>query len=689
MSFLAPSLLWGLLAATIPVLIHLISNRRTKRMDFSAVRFIKELEHDTIRKLKLRQIILLVLRTLAVIALVLSFARPVKIGYFPLVGSIGQSTRIAMLFDNSASMNANVERTSLLDRSKETAMNLLRNLEGDVVLDVYQTTPFRRAASESVGAVQRLKDIFETISPSAGPDNLWVAVDSAVARSEREEAVSGQSANRGLYVFSDFPTGGAAGWQMNPQGEWRTFLFPQPRVRNNLRIETAGVTSQLKMPDHLLTVETRISNSGDETRADIPVQLFFGEERTGQVVSDLEPNSEKDFAFQAFAEGPGIVHGTVEIPEDDFPIDDRRFFQFRMTDQIRCTILQQNNSDASLLKLALLALNRETQAVELEQFLFGSVGATLLSGQDVVILVDPGALSPGETESLEAFLSDGGSALIFLGPSSEDEGVGTWMQKLDLGMPTGVNRLSGENFLTVESIAHGHPLLAGFPAASLREEMPQIFAHSRLEGYRGEDILLTLSSGDPFLAEKEIGAGRAILFTSPPDLAWTDLPMRGFFVPLLHRMLIYLTADVSGDLEVTVGDELAIPIPREELSKEVIVTSPGGVKTKLVPDYIRERVVVAGLSETGVYGLTLGGELFTTFVANLSSTEDPASRLEEAQLEKLFSSGAMRIVPNNEDAVLAVNEARRGTELWHLFLIFAFVLLGAETWIGRRRSEIS
>ena len=91
MSFLAPSLLWGLLAAAVPVIIHLISKRQTQRVDFSTVRFIKELEHDTIRKLKLRQIILLILRTMAVILLVLSFARPVKIGYFPLAGTVGQS----------------------------------------------------------------------------------------------------------------------------------------------------------------------------------------------------------------------------------------------------------------------------------------------------------------------------------------------------------------------------------------------------------------------------------------------------------------------------------------------------------------------------------------------------------------------------------------------------------------------
>lgn len=686
MSFLAPSLLWGLLAAAVPVIIHLISRRQTQRVDFSTVRFIKELEHDTIRKLKLRQIILLILRTVAVILLVLSFARPVKIGYFPLAGTVGQSTRIAMLFDNSATMAAEVERSTLLDRSKQTALNLLHNLEGDFTLDAYQTTPFKRVASELMTSMGRVREIFQNIQPTGGQDNLWTAIDSAIVRSEREEEISGQSANRELYVFSDFPLT-VSDWKLTATAEWRTYLFLQPPVMNNLRVESAGVTSLLKMPNQLLTAETYISNSGGEVRKDVPVQLFFDDTRTGQVVSDFEPFDEKNFAFQAFAGEPGIVHGIIEIPEDDFTYDDRRFFQFRMTDQIRCAVIRQNETDGSLLKLALLALNRTTQVVELEEHLFGTVGATLLSDKDVVILLNPGELTSREIEALQEFVTDGGSALIFLGELLESSGGGNWLREFDLGTFTGTNRLAGENFLTVDRIALKHPLFSEFPATSLRDEMPQIFAHHRMKGFRRSQVILSLSNGEPFLTEKEVGSGRIILFSAPPDLAWTDLPVRGIFVPLLHRILIYLTSEVSGKMEVAVGDTLTIPISREDLSKEIVIRSPNGIKTKVVPDYSRERIIIENLDITGVYEVTLGGELFTTFVANLASTEDPSRRLEEDQLNDLFVGGSARVISIDEDPVLAVNEARRGTELWHIFLISGLVLLSAETWIGRVREE--
>jgi hypothetical protein len=140
-------------------------------------------------------------------------------------------------------------------------------------------------------------------------------------------------------------------------------------------------------------------------------------------------------------------------------------------------------------------------------------------------------------------------------------------------------------------------------------------------------------------------------------------------------------------MEVAVGDTLTIPIPREDMSKEIVIRAPNGVETKVVPDYLRERIVIENLDRTGVYEVMLGGELFTTFVANLALTEDPTRRLKESQLKELFAGGLARIIRTDEDPVLAVNEARRGTELWHIFLISALVLLSAETWIGRVKQE--
>lgn len=686
MSFLAPSLLWGLFFATIPILIHLISTRRTQKIDFSSIRFIKELEHDTIRKLKLRQLLLLLMRTIAIFMLILSFARPVKVGYFPLAETLGKSTRVALLFDNSASMSAEVDGSTLLERSKESAMTLLNSLEGEIILDIYQTTPFRRLSSEKTNTTARLKELLQLIRHSSGPDRLLIAIDSAIARSDQEERLSGLVANRELYLFSDFPPKSSESWRVSSENIWRLYLFLQPPIVNNLRVKSAGVSSLLKMPNQLLTIETIIANNGRDMKEDIPVQLFLDNSRAGQVVSNFQPSDEKDFAFQAFAGSSGIIHGFVEIPEDEFRYDNRSFFQFSMTEKIRCLLLRHNSIDGSILNIALKALNQSTQIIELNEQEFGTVGSTLLSNNDVVFFLQPSELTLKESDALEEFLMDGGSAVVFLGDTLEGNTY-EWLEEFEIGSFNGINRLSGEKFFTVEKIRIKHPLFFEFPATNLQNEMPQIFSHVSINGWERSRELLLLSNGEPFLLEKDFGPGRIILFTMLPDLAWTDLPVRGIFVPLLHRILVYLMSEVAVDLEVEVGNVLTLPIPREDLSKEIVVKSPNGIETKIIPNYVEESMIVEHIESVGIYTVFLGGELFTSFVANLPVMEDPSNRMKKDQIADRFRTQATRIVTPEEDPVVAVNEARKGTELWYFFLIGAFMILVAETWIGRVRKE--
>ena len=141
MTFLSPSILWALFAVSIPIIIHLISLRQTRYEEFSSLRFIKFLEHKTIRSLKINQWLLIFLRTIAILCLILIFSRPLIKGdsfnYF--VGDI--ESRAIVIIDNSASMNVNINDYSLLDRVKSSIPELLNVLEGQSTLEIYQTNP--------------------------------------------------------------------------------------------------------------------------------------------------------------------------------------------------------------------------------------------------------------------------------------------------------------------------------------------------------------------------------------------------------------------------------------------------------------------------------------------------------------------------------------------------------------------
>ena len=102
MNLLAPSVLWILAAIAIPIVIHFFTRLRLNKVEFSTLQFIKQLETSSIRKVQIQQIILLLLRILAITALVLMLAQPVTQGLMPGWLVAEQRARLVVVIDNSA-----------------------------------------------------------------------------------------------------------------------------------------------------------------------------------------------------------------------------------------------------------------------------------------------------------------------------------------------------------------------------------------------------------------------------------------------------------------------------------------------------------------------------------------------------------------------------------------------------------
>ncbi|MAG20832.1 MAG: BatA domain-containing protein [Candidatus Marinimicrobia bacterium] len=693
MSFLAPSLLWGLLAASVPFIIHLVSNRRVQKVEFSTVRFIKELEHETIRQLKLRQWILLILRTIAIVLLVMVFARPVKVGYFPVWAAGDQSARLTFLLDNSASISATVNGESLLQRSKVTVLKLLGGMQDSPFIEIYQSSPLKRVLSEKLVSIETVEQVISTIDETTLEDDLWHGVNTVLNQSDLNVGQSGKVATREFYIFSDFPATVPEAWQLYSQNisdspaAWRFYLFPQPVLKDNMTILSATVASSLLMPNQLMTVTTDISNQADVLKNNTPVQLYFENNRVGQVVSDFAPLEMKNFAFQAFPGKTGTVHAVLEIPEDDYGHDNQRFFQFYVPDRIRCKIVASSAEEMSPLKFALDSINRQSQFVETEEQISSDLAQLSLDEVDVLILLNPSVLSNSAYREVERFTSDGGGVIIFLGDRIVTSGGELLRSAFAIPRATDLIVLGSDAFHSVDHIAEEHPLLHNFPVKELTSEMPQLFSHVRMASSTGGDVLLSLSDSDPLLMEFRRHLASVLVFTTLPDLRWTDLPVRGIFVPLLHRMLVYLAGEISDGFMLQIDSQLTVPLSGSVISRELTLVKPSGKRVLMVPDYQKEQLNIAGTDEVGVYHLFADKNEIASFVVNIAESEDPGRRLRGKELMRLFPEQRSRLVDADEDALLAVSEARRGTELWRPFLLAALAVLALETWVGRVRKE--
>ena len=116
MRYQNPELLYALFAITIPILVHLFNFRKHKTIYFSSIRFLKEIKEDNRKKSRLKNILVLISRILAISFLVLAFAGP----YIPSANQ-EHTNNIFLYIDNSFSMDADGESGRLLDVAKEKA----------------------------------------------------------------------------------------------------------------------------------------------------------------------------------------------------------------------------------------------------------------------------------------------------------------------------------------------------------------------------------------------------------------------------------------------------------------------------------------------------------------------------------------------------------------------------------------
>ena len=188
MNFINPSLLWLLSGISIPILIHLLTRFKSTTVEFSTVSYIKELKTSSIKKIKIQQFILLLLRILSIISLVLMFAQPVTKGIVPGLIVSEQKTRLVLIIDNSSSMNSVKNGETLLERSKKGAIMLLPTFGENTKITIAQTCP-RKILYTGTQQDSRLISSIKNIKNTKEFDDIWHLIDSVVTDGVYDEPV--------------------------------------------------------------------------------------------------------------------------------------------------------------------------------------------------------------------------------------------------------------------------------------------------------------------------------------------------------------------------------------------------------------------------------------------------------------------------------------------------------------------
>ena len=177
MTFLNPTALILLTSIGFPILIHFLNRFNVKKVDYSSIRYLKTMENNSIRRLKLKKLLLLLLRIGIISALVLMLSRPVTKGFVPGWLSSEIDSKLLIVIDNSASMSAEINGQTLLENGKKAAIDLLGNYGKNTSVNIIQTCPPKNLYS-GMAYDENNKSIINHIKPTKDYDNIWSVVDS-------------------------------------------------------------------------------------------------------------------------------------------------------------------------------------------------------------------------------------------------------------------------------------------------------------------------------------------------------------------------------------------------------------------------------------------------------------------------------------------------------------------------------
>jgi|TARA_B110000495_G_scaffold69535_1_gene59273 hypothetical protein len=674
MSFLFPNILWGLFGLTIPLIIHLYNLRKSKTMDFSSIQHIQALEKKNIKKLKIIQWLLIFLRMGIIASLIFMFSGPLIINKSIWIPSEKESTAV-IIIDNSASMSVKNEQDSFLDQAKENIPKILSTFEGLVNLKVIQTTPPIVIYSGIIENGVNLDYTNWKIPQSNGKDNLWNLVDSLL------NSIDSTLPNKECFILSDFQSVPSQSLK-DKFLDWRLYFLSSDLLNDNIAIKEISSINQIKMPNDLLKLDAKIENMGRNEIKNLPVELYLNNERVGQIVSNFKSNTNKEFSFQVYPGKSGVVSGKVEIPPDNFLLDNKQTFELNIPEQISCKVIASSENGLLIIKTVLQSISGEDEFLDLELKLLSEIERIYLDETDVLIVEDPLIIKPMAIESIKRFLNEGGSIIWFSGKNYKNinEQVTS-----NLSLPIFLEEieLDKKSYLTVKVVDRKNPLLQDFNIRNLEESLPKIFIYNSVNKKNDHNSILDLNNDDPFLIKIPYSGSQIYFFTSPLDMKWNDFTIKGLLVPLIHRLLILSATNELNTQRIEINNPKIISLSNELINKEWSVKLPSGRKILVIPDYINEVIIFEETTELGSYEVFADGIFYTAFSTKLSINESPKYR---TSFEKIYSAiGADNLVWVSNDMSIkeTIRSQRFGKLLWRTFLLIAIILFLLESYISK------
>ncbi len=638
--FLSGAFLVALPLALAPILLHLFDRRRNVTIEWGAMEFLLAAATRRTSARKLKQWLLLLLRVLAIAALVMALARPQLPGNW-----FGSSERGETVFviDNSMSTLRESEDSTLFAKLIQRATEEAGEMAPGDTVRVLLASPYpvwATAGSMRVdsGSRESIAAQFEEIRPTNGSSDLLAAMFTAVQADAEQHTMKRRVVLLTDGQASDWKTDDASGWQRfqevlksTPIPTELDVIELDAKTAKSTNVAVNSVRSNWLVTGigQTFTVTAQIQNHSSVESASCSLEWFVGgkSEQTAQVPA-LPGGNTHEAVWRTSFDKPGVYAVSCQInPNDNLTPDNRATVVIEAIEEVPVLVVEsapgqaELQQDAFFLQAAMGWVNGEAMdqhsvyrpvTITPEQ-----LEGTSLSSYRAVIVPNFTSLTEQAVAELKAYAYNGGGVWVALGPRADIEMFNQYFFAHGDGLsPVAIDGIVAEanadSSPTISASLRDHPATAEL-ADSQRLDTSEIRVRRRFRFVpppQDDDVsvLLSLSNGESLAVEKYVGRGRVIVQGIPLTMRdWSELAKSQAFVVMVQDWLSYLTQPQATRHNLSPGDPIMVHLAETE-NRDAILHTPHGDQIELTADPVADGVVFR-TSRTilpGEYRLQLG-----------------------------------------------------------------------------------
>lgn len=723
MTFLNIALLGGVLAFNIPLIIHLINRSRFRVVKWGAMHLLDPIVRINRKRVRLEQLLLLLVRALIPVCLALAMASPVLTGCQNLAGNSKSS--LVLLLDNSYSMaagGANANFKSAVEQTTEIIKGVKDGSDMSVILMAGNSAPildeptFKK--SLLVGEIERLNAAYGMADV---PQSLRVG----------SSLINGMKLpKRDMVVVSDFQR---VSWK-DEQGQARqrvtewlgdkqimpslTFLRVGKEVTDNVAVTDMKLSRLVVGVGQRITIRANLKNFGDQTYTSLRVYLDIDGQRQVVREVDLGPKQETQGLFTHTFDTAGSHIVKVWADADATLKDDNSYLRsVQVLDRIPVLLVDGDpdreflKSETGFFRIAMQPFTEDagegTDLLNAKIVTPSEFNQDAVANTKVIVLANVPRLSPSQLQMLDGFVKSGGGLLVFPGSQIDADWYNANLYASGTGMmPMRFASLAGDlkdeaKHAGIVSQAYTHPALNMFnDRRNGNLSAGRIWVWYQLAGNVGSttnatasSVLARLETGDPFLVEKPYGDGNVMLCSTACDFDWNNLPSPrlNVYLPLWQQVVSYLAVNVEPPRNVSVGQSLLAFVPSEATQYKATLTDPSGqvVTVPVVEAGGRGIVEYKQTDQLGLYTLNVAGQKSIHFVVDTPRIESDLAQLSEDEVGTLAESMGADVVTSWDEYAELDKTRRHGSDVWHWFFWAVLALFFAELmlqhWFATRK----